>query len=217
MVTAMVITVVLLLLSIAGVVMAIRSLRGALRVLLAITGVLFSLFLVLVLAGEVLFHEFAPETVAFDPLTYAGPTGKIVTPLKGDLALSLLGTRGGGRMQLLKLTSEDGAFIAPTGDYRLMSCDQAVTHGGSEWRLSSRVGRSFNVLPGSSLQLDLGPPYTASVQVGGMRGDRVDLRLKMIGQAGESCSITGGSSAPPGFQILSMTGQVLQEGKFRYG
>ncbi len=215
---AILVTVVLLLLSIAGVVMAIRSLRGAPRVLLAVTGVLFSMFLLLVLAGEALFVKFGPEIVDYNPLTYQGPTGKIAVPLKGDLTLSLLGTRTGDRMRLMTLKSKEGVFTAPTGEYRLLSCDQIVSHGGAQWRLSSRTERSFSVTPGSSLRLDIGPPYTASIEVGRAEGNRMDLSLKMVGRAGESCAILGGgNSGPPGFQILATTGQVLQQGKFRYG
>jgi hypothetical protein len=209
---------ILLVLSIVGTAVVIRAVRGPVRVLLAACGVLFSLFVVLVMAGGRP-NRLAHQMPAFDPTTYKGPTGKIVTPLRGDLSLMVYGHGPEGATGWYRLTSKDGTFVSPAGDMSLGTCDQVVTCDGSQWRLTSWVLQIVDVTPGSVSQVNIGPPYTASVHVDSTRDSRIRLSLGIHGRAEESCALTrDGRSDVHGFQILAMNGQVLQEGRFRtYG
>jgi len=195
--------------------------KGTLRTVLAVLGVLFSLLLVVVLAGEVLVNRFMPKMVTFDPATYKGKTGQIVTPLKGDVSLNLLKSGEDTRFELVEIKGQDGKFVVPTGDYRVMSCDQAIVRDGTTWDISHNAlpsSQKLAVTPGSKSELNIGPPYTASIKVDSIHNKKLNLSLAITGHSGEKCSIVNQStSKAPGFQILSKSGDVLQEGTFEYG
>jgi len=215
------VVVVLLLITVLGIVKAIRSLRGALRIVLVLAGVLLSLFFALILTSAGLYYAYyrsVTETVEFDPAAYKGPTGRIVTPLTGRLSSRLWRTDSDGGTVQFSIRGVDGVFTAPAGEYRLFACYQDLTHKGVSWSVTSTLIRSFSVKPGSSVRLDIGPPYTASVRVASSGKNRIDLGLEITGRAGEKVSITrGGRGGEPGFRIISTSGKVLQEGRFRYG
>ncbi|MGC8861855.1 MAG: hypothetical protein ACP5R5_03665 [Armatimonadota bacterium] len=232
---------ILILITVLGIVKAIRSLRGVVRVVLVAIGLLLCAFLAMILAVAGLFYRYVPETTHFDPAAYRGPTGKIVTGLQGKVSLSLQrDERRGQRPRLLVVDTDNGTLTIPSGKYVLWMYDQEITRDGVRWRVTSRgplrvllqpitkdgvrsrvtssIIRFLEVKPGGSLRLDIGPPYVASVLASSAGKNRVNISLEVVGRAGEYVSIVKGEgSEPPGFQILSMNGKVLQEGKFRYG
>ena len=73
---------------------------------------------------------------------------------------------------------------------------------------------AIRVSRGSVYRLKAGPPLTAYVRVSQRGANAVTMDLKLTGRGGEHCTI---SSKEPRFRVLSRSGKVLQEGKFKYG
>lgn len=158
-----------------------------------------------------------PTIERFDPAKYKGPTGRIVTSLKGDSMLYVYAAYSGRRGPMM-LKSKDGTFVAPAGDYELLQycMMQRGQYNKERPGITGGFGRSnrITITDGSTHNLKIGPPFTASIKVSQISPGTMQLDLQVTGVGGDKCRI---SAEAPGFQILSPSGKMLQEGKFRYG
>jgi len=118
-----------------------------------------------------------------------------------------------------------GKWQAPAGRYMVLQMGLAKTDAaGATWKLSgSGSGKleSFEIRPGETLALKIGPPLTVKVDAGPAGDGTVSLAMALEGQAGER--YTPGAAkdnedpSPPQFKILNEAGKVLTTGKFEFG
>ena len=156
----------------------------------------------------------------FDPLQYQGPKGNIVVPHKGESSLEVTGD-GGKRM---RLPTKDGVFVVPAGTYSPTSY-KAVDKdsSGQEWEASSYLSLpkpgKISVKDGSRQDLDVGPPFVASVSVSAKGQEQATLDLKLTGRDGNQYTISrkGRLREAPGFEVRDKSGEVVWQGKFAYG
>jgi len=182
----------------------------------------------------------APTIVKFDAETYKGKTGRILVPFTGPCTLYVVQGGGAGSAKIVRMPGCDGTIVCPAGTFTLNSLTASILDAERHevWRLSFQFakfvarltvgGRVANVASGwqrlamgagSVYELDIGPPYTASVTVEQIevRGQKkVQMLLSIKDHNGSPVTITAGSSVP-GFQVVSKQGEVLMRGKFQYG
>jgi len=164
--------------------------------------------------------RFTPET--FDPQEYAGETGKIVIAWQGPCELTLYPESGG---EMLRLSSENGQFTAPTGRHSIASWTlRATDQSGSEWSVIGRPGydwpeqkRTVGVNSTTPAQIDLQLPLRASINAD-VGGDDVSMGFSLSDGAGGQYTISsGGRDDPPGFEMMDGSGRVVLTGDFEYG
>ncbi|MEW6026336.1 MAG: hypothetical protein AB1599_03455 [Planctomycetota bacterium] len=73
---------------------------------------------------------------------------------------------------------------------------------------------SNNVTSGSSEQLKIGPPFTASVDVKNKQNNQASITFNLKDNAGNSYTIY---NSEPSFQVISHSGETLWQGKFQFG
>ena len=155
-----------------------------------------------------------PEFGAFNPATYKGPVGTISVPDDGcTYSIDLMAIRTN---RLVIIETKRGAAKAPTGKYRVLRYT-VVSRKNS--RIIGQVyghlkSAEITVTANSTTKLKLGGPYTASVSVE-KYDNEVYLNFTTTDCAGNECNISGPKT--PRFQIVSKSGEVLQEGAFEYG
>lgn len=154
-----------------------------------------------------------PEFGAFNPATHKGPVGSIIVPDdRLSYALNLMPIRTN---RVLIVETKHGAAKAPTGRYRVIGYS-AVSRKNPQGEAYGRPkSAEITVKANSTTKLKLGGPYTAKVSVTKLRGDKVSIDLITTDCAGNECMIRG--RKPPRFQVISKSGEVLQEGAFEYG
>lgn len=218
--TAIAVTVLLLLLTIAGIIWAIATRKGALRIILPIIGILIGGFLSLMLIGMFAVNAYMPTS--FDAATYNGPTGKVKVPFAGETMLMCQRVGKEANPKLMMFEATNGEATLPEGDFQLVVYHSTVADGsGRSCKVTGyyETPFRFSVSTGSPLSLNAGPPYVAAVVPMGCTSDRMELSLSITGAGGERCSIedaaTKDSSAA--FEIRSKTGEILMNGKFEAG
>ncbi|MFH1228527.1 MAG: hypothetical protein V1701_11585 [Planctomycetota bacterium] len=147
----------------------------------------------------------------FNPAEYKGEIGTIILPYKGESSLTL----GGGK-EIIKLTTTDGAFKAPVGDY-----DAGIYEAiGNDEKNIKWIAYTYlfktkvSVKNGSTEQLDIGPPFTASIDVKNGSDSQVSMTFHLMDKKGNSYSIY---NSEPAFQVISQSGAVIWSGKFQSG
>ena len=167
----------------------------------------------------------------FDPSQYDGPMGSIAVPYEGAAALEVWSSPSGKR---LGLSTTDGRFQVPVGEYTPYSFTAKRTDAdGMPWSAHTFLttarptpgrptpGRpaQVSVQADRAVPLELGPPLTASIVVRRQRANRVNLDLKIVDSQGRRYTITraGRQHMPPGFEVLSPSGEVVWQGCFEYG
>lgn len=89
---------------------------------------------------------------------------------------------------------------------------------GNEWSLTLRGGRSMTALQQGGKTP--GPPLKVGVDIQ-RQGENAYIGLVVTGQAGErylgGAKLNGKMKAPPRFQILTKSGEVVGSGRFEYG
>jgi hypothetical protein len=155
----------------------------------------------------------------FDPSTYHGQTGTVTLPYQGES--SLIVTNNDLRTRL-RLHVRGGVAQAPVGRYQLQSYFMSMKDkAGATWTANhfSSASQALVVTAASPVHLNFGPPFTARVDVSEGPAERTMLQLGITGRGGESCIITSDKRpvAPPHFEILDHTGQVVWHGSFEYG
>lgn len=184
----------------------------------AISGLVMGL-LPLVLVGGLIIYGFVMAASAsrsysakpFDPSQYKGATGSIDLPYKGESALTLI-----GEGESIRLSTTDGTLKAPTGDYHVSSYEASgKDEKNIKWTASTYLHKTrLSVTNGSSEQLDIGPPFTASVDVKSKPNNYVSMTFNLKDNAGNSFTIY---NSDPSFQVLSQSGNILWQGKFQFG
>lgn len=159
-----------------------------------------------------------PSFVRFDPAKYRGQTGKIILSIKGPAMAMLVERDKTGRRTYYELNSKSGTFLAPVGAFQLagyMVYAPKQDKRGAPM-LTGRYEKEplVRVSGGRTCRITVGPPLTASAKVT-QTGKTVTIDLLMRGRGGERCTAYGKEA--PGFRILSKSGQLLQQGKFKYG
>lgn len=169
------------------------------------------------------FLEFGPGAASplkveqFEPAKYQGETGTIVLGYKGESSLEAYQRDG---TKALRLSTNDGIVKAPVGNYHVMGYQAlAKEQSGAEWVARCSPGARVSVKAGSSTELKLGPPLTASITVKTRGKDQVSMDLKLAGVDGGQYTISkkGGRDEPPSFVALNKAGQVVWKGRFSYG
>jgi hypothetical protein len=159
--------------------------------------------------------------VRFSPRTCEGQTGKIVVPYHGESALFTTEGDPDNPRRTVQFDSKNGTFVVPAGTHKLSVFYAYARSGGQvTWsaRSTPRVSK-VSVKPGQTVSLDVGPPFTASVEVPQIEGKYFYTSLNFTGRGGEDVQIQRvvGTAKEPGFQMLSPSGKVLMQGTFRYG
>lgn len=154
----------------------------------------------------------------FDPAQYQGAMGRIVLPLKGQAFLLVMDAQGS---RILHLTSKDGSFQAPVGQFKLLRYYATTTDASQEkWIVTGTPAQDksqLNVTADASVDLEVGPPFTASVTVT-KEQDQANLSLTLLGRGGDKCVIQKmGPPEPPSFQVVAQGGQVVWSAAFKFG
>ncbi|MGB2937290.1 MAG: hypothetical protein WBD05_03700 [Phycisphaerae bacterium] len=117
----------------------------------------------------------------------------------------------------------DGKVSVVAGKYTVLQMTLAQRdEAGVEWTLTGRGGKwkNFQILPDQTLQLQLGPPLKASIEVDQNNGT-ASMTFLLVGRGEEvyagGASKDGKMQPAPKFEILDETGKVLATGKFEYG
>jgi hypothetical protein len=160
-----------------------------------------------------------PRVEDFNSDTFKGQTGTVTLPYRGESSLIVTDTDAHKR---LRLHVRDGVAQAPVGDYKVSSYDISMKgKGGVTWTASHYASSSqaLEVSAPSPAHLNLGPPFTAQVEVNESSGEGTMLQLSITGRAGESYVIISRQwrAKPPRFQVLDRLGQVVWQGQFEYG
>lgn len=155
----------------------------------------------------------------FDPATFKGQTGTVTLPYQCESSLIVTDTNTHKR---LRLHVRDGVAQAPVGDYKVSSYDMSMKgKGGVTWTASHYASspQALEISAASPAHLNLGPPFTAQVEVNESPGEGTMLQLSVTGRAGESYAIVSRQwrAKPPRFQVLDRLGQVVSQGQFEYG
>lgn len=162
-----------------------------------------------------------PNIENFDPAKYKGKTGKIAIPSKGASFIALRKMKDPKRWDMLEARAKNGEFILPVGKYRLLSYSARIKDKNNvNWSISSNKSTDILVKSGLVQKISLAePPFVVSTKAEQMNSNQINIDLSIIGRGGDECSIQCSDShvKPPRFQILSKSGQVLQEGSFQYG
>jgi len=163
----------------------------------------------------------AAQIEIFDPAKYTGPAGKIVFPYKGESVLVVQDTQSG---KLYRLSTTDGTFAAPAGQYTLLGYQSvAIDENKERWAFYANMAtvktREITVAADGSQDVAAGPPFVASVSV--TKGDdgNASLSFNLLGAGGDKCIVRKANTMtdPPGFQVVSAAGEVVWQGQFKYG
>jgi len=148
---------------------------------------------------------------SFEPAQYKGETGSIVLPYKGESAMTLY-----GKGESIRLRTADGTFKAPAGGYTVSSYEvSSQDENNVKWTAStSPRSTSIVVKNGASAQLEIGPPFTASIDVKNRGDNQVSMTFNLKDKLGNSYTI---ANSAPSFQVMSQSGDILWQGKFQFG
>jgi len=196
--------------NVGGGVRPMRAAAGSLCLLIALVGVGYSGYGARAM-GSV--RESGGPTT-FDPKHYKGPMGKIVLPYRGQSSLYV--QQGD---EILILNAKQGVFQAPAGVLDVVGTEMVATDAHKvRWTASGRMNHRLTVRRGATVRLDVGPPFTASIDVSGRR-DVVSMDFKLVGRGGDSYTVlkSQDSSTPPGFKVLGKSRRTLWRGSFKYG
>lgn len=182
-----------------------------------------------------------PLVVTFNAQTYKGQTGKVTVPLQGAVQLIASQPIEDGRLKYIILRGSDGAVICPAGTYRLLSLSITPSReqqGDGIQMMSFRLAASTNhlttsdgrrivqsigmrgltIAAGQTVDIDVGPPYTAQTSAMAIERDGVpgmSISLDIKDRNGAPVAFIG--NEPPGFEIVSKEGKTLMTGEFAYG
>jgi len=197
----------------------VRKSRGMLRGKgWAISGLIMGLLPLLLLGGLIIYGFVMAASASrsysakpFDPSQYKGETGSIILPYKGESALTLI-----GKGESIRLSTTDGTLKAPTGNYHVSSYEASgKDEKNIKWTASTYLHKTrLSVTNGSAEQLDIGPPFTASVDVKNKTNNYVSMTFNLKDNAGNLFTIY---NSEPSFQVLSQSGNILWQGKFQFG
>jgi len=195
------------------------AIRGTRTIHIAIPAVI-ALF-VLTLIVVPMMGSTKTKTVQFNPKSYKGQMGKISTSFKGE---SLLRVRDKSDGTEYVLKSTNGVFQAPVGSYEVSSYEAtAKDKAKAEWTahstsIASKV-KSVTLKANTTCQLKIGPPLTASAKATTKSNNQASLSFSLVDDSGSSFLISkdSGQTNPPGFKVLSKSGDVLWQGSFKYG
>ena len=85
----------------------------------------------------------------------------------------------------------------------------------------TKDSRTIEVRKGRPVELPFGPPYRSSVTVAGKdRAGQTLLSLSLIGAGGEACTnllVNRRLPVNPKFSISDPSGNVVEEGRFKFG
>ncbi len=135
---------------------------------------------------------------------------------------------------LLKVIGEASEPVSlPAGDWTLieyMLYEEEPPTGGSPTFVTAMADSDSPLLKikeNETTEFKFGPPYKPEVTVSPRRmmmtensGQQVQLEMKLIGSAGESCTnlmVNGGQPEPPTFTIATAGGEIVERGSFEYG
>jgi len=155
----------------------------------------------------------------FDPASYHGATGTVLVTYAGQSELIVRDKKLDKR---LRLHARDGIAQAPVGKFEVESWEALATDSqGITWTASCYPGggraAEMAVAAGGAPRFEVGPPFTASVDVRPQASGRVAFELKVAGLGGYSYPIHSSRARPPGFQALDRSRRVVWHGDFEYG
>jgi len=155
----------------------------------------------------------------FDPSTYKGNMGKIVTPYHGPCHLNAKET---ATAKLWRFSSQDGDFTAPVGNYQVAQFSAEAesengTHNTANSLFDPQNPTEIRVQKDSDSRLETGPPYTVSVDVGRERANNITFRLSYTDSSGHPSSVFYTDREAPKFAVLDSAGNTLWTGAFEYG
>lgn len=165
--------------------------------------------------------ERASEVATFDPSSFEGATGTIVSPAGGDFTLRVSDAETGDS---LELRGTNGTLVAPAGSLKLGRYEfSAKEADGVTWQASAYAFKggsgTITVPEGDRVELQVGVPLRTTVKTRAAGDGRQSFDLTVTGKAGNRFTVRGRSrqSVAPGFEVLSDAGQVVWSGKFAYG
>jgi hypothetical protein len=155
----------------------------------------------------------------FDPAAFKGQTGSVTLPHQGESSLIVTDRKANKR---LRLHVREGVAQAPVGDYKVDSYEISMKDkAGVTWTAShySSPSQGLEISAASAAHLNLGPPFTARVEVNESPGGGTMLQFSLTGPGGESYVMMSGRGRPalPRFEVLDPSGQVVWQGRFEYG
>ncbi len=151
---------------------------------------------------------------SFNPKTYKGKMGKITVQYSGESSLNVRDVK---TRNVLVLSTKNGVFQAPVGTYELLS--YFGKSGAWYFYCSSPLGggKRITTKPNGNQKLNLGPPFTASVDVRPLNNNQVSMDFNLKSQNGDVYIMRKDAGDPPGFQVLDSNKKVIWSGSFRYG
>ncbi|MHB1456207.1 MAG: hypothetical protein ACYC0V_04760 [Armatimonadota bacterium] len=152
----------------------------------------------------------------FNPATYKGAMGSIVTRYKGDSMLVVKDTNTNKRMSV---KSSDGVFRVPAGSLEIVRY-QFGSSDENGLTADCRLGYSKPVIhtikPNSETPLDIGTPITASIDVKKNKTKSVDLTLHVTDSTRHNYSLNSVTDKLD-FVVVNMSGKKLWEGVLESG
>ncbi|MFC1525075.1 hypothetical protein ACFL5I_01670 [Planctomycetota bacterium] len=153
-------------------------------------------------------------TEVFDSSQYQGAMGKIILPYKGESLLVLI--RKKDEDKRIRLFTTDGIFMVPVGTFSLSQYDIFAKDDNIKWTASGslRLRKLYQISADTPLELEIGPPFTASIFIKEGEQNEVKLHFELIGRGGNRFIIR---NSEPSFHMIAHTGSTLWQGKFKYG
>ena len=145
------------------------------------------------------------------------------------MELQVYGPEADASGRPLLLSGDRGEVVAPAGTHVVVSYQLTATdEQGESWtalgrppvgEATSNEGLTVAVPADGQCALDVGPPFTASVQITPDGSDEVFFDLAMTGREGGTWTVQKASaeSAPPRFEVRDSDGKVVWQGDFAYG
>jgi len=184
----------------------------------AVSGLIMGLLPLFLLGGLLVYGMYMassinrlPDIKVFNPDEYKDPIGTITLAYKGESSLTLFGNNGS-----IRLTSNDGTMIAPVGEYTGGAYEaSSLDENNLKWTASAYLYRTkVSVKDGASVELEVGPPLIASIDVKTRANNQVTMNFNLKDKGENPYTI---ANSMPAFQVLSQSGEVLWQGKFQFG
>lgn len=154
------------------------------------------------------------EIEQFDPVHYKGPMGTITIPYQGNSFLYVIDTATNKQMSL---AGNKGVISAPAGTFELLAYQAICPDEHNYPSIACSLWKSrttITVENNSTQQLEVGPPFTASIVIKSSNQDTITMDCNLRDRGGNPARLPGQDE---GFLAASQSGGILWQDKFPRG